>query len=389
MIYINFELHAYQPPTQLSKVLAEIYDTSYKPVIKLIENHKNISISLDITKSLFEKLPEEFAKRIKSLFFKKQIELINTSAYHYLLPLMPERVTKRQLALNKESLWTYFGAIPTGLFPPELAFFPPLASIAKETGHDWLMADDELFVQRKIHLPEEKRTPQSWIPLLHDCGIMLRSRKWSNRVSFGQYKNGADFADELIEGQKQWQKKLNNSSDSYIILAIDFETFGHHPPKDSIERFFLPFFAEIIKREKECKISPLNFIFNHFPKYQISEWEMPSGSWSTDDLNNPFPLWNHPDNRFHQLWNEFINIVFAVTSEKTDPELQSLLDKAFYSCTPWQFARNEKGIASWCLPLFLRIIELLYAKDKNSLLFGILLARLRDIYAEMKELTKT
>ncbi|KKS75338.1 MAG: hypothetical protein UV48_C0014G0021 [Candidatus Azambacteria bacterium GW2011_GWA2_42_9] len=359
MIYITLHLHAYQPPTQDKNIFEKIHDESYEPIINLLEKNPEFSLSLDIAKSLAERWPTEFTGRIARLCRDNRIYLVNTSAYHYLLPLFGEQTILRQMKLNQDFYRENFTQDKQirGVFPPELAFSPRLAAIAKKAGALWIMADDEPFIYKRLHLPEVQRAPRNWIPITYGCGVVLRSRFWSNRISRGQYENGQSFAHEILIEQEKWQKVCNNTGDGYLILAIDMETFGHHL-KNSVESFLLPFLSEIKLTESRYKIVPLDFLFNHFKKIPAAEY-MQEGSWSTsqEDLKQKisFPLWLHPKNEFHKLWYNFVCRAGIASEENQDQELTDLLDRAFYSCTPWQYSQGNKEVASWCLPMFEKI----------------------------------
>jgi len=200
MIYITLHLHAYQPPTQDKNIFEKIHDESYEPIINLLEKNPEFSLSLDIAKSLAERWPTEFTGRIARLCRDNRIYLVNTSAYHYLLPLFGEQTILRQMKLNQDFYRENFTQDKQirGVFPPELAFSPRLAAIAKKAGALWIMADDEPFIYKRLHLPEVQRAPRNWIPITYGCGVVLRSRFWSNRISRGQYENGQSFAHEIL-----------------------------------------------------------------------------------------------------------------------------------------------------------------------------------------------
>ena len=379
MFYIGFLQHVYQPPTQKEEITRQIFEESYEPLLKTLEEKKNIFLSLDIAKSLAEKLPKNFLQRIQILHSMGIIELVNTAAYHYLLPLIPQEVITRQLNLNLEFYRQNFADENSikGVFPPELAVNPVVIRQIKGLDYSWTLADDEPFVAQRLDLPEEEKAPQDWVPTMYGCGVLLRSRLWSERIAHGQYQNGRLLAKNLIESQKDWCKRRKNNQDSYLILALDAETFGHWH-KRAFEIFLVPFFNEVERSSGDAKIVSLDFIFNHFPKRPNT---IPSGSWSTTDPSIPFPLWDNPNNYFHQLWNEFIKIAFFVAPESPAEELQDLLDKAFYSCTPWQNAHGNKDVTKWCFPLFEKLTRLLPQKKEKE--------RLWLILREMNRLTKS
>lgn len=365
LFYIGLLLHAHQPPTQPPEIVETILRESYEPVIELLEENQAVYFSMDMTRSLAERLPKKFLERIEKLYFDQRIELVNTAAYHYLLPLVPAHIVRRQLLLNEEFYRTHFTGndrLP-GVFLPECAFSSALPKVIRDSGYRWLLADDEALTWAHSKFPERDRIPQNRILEWDECGALLQSRLWHKRLSRMEYPSGREFASALIKDHRKWRTAIGNNEESYTIIAVDFETFGHHH-KDAVE-WFLPSFFEEISRQQACEMASLDFIFRKFPKKAVN-FTMPAGSWATEkehfDRGLPYPLWNHPDNPFHQAWNEFMQLTFASAPENPEPELQDLLDKAFYSCSPWWATKDysrDRRIAGWCLPYFKRIIELL------------------------------
>ncbi|MBU6415152.1 hypothetical protein KGQ34_02845, partial [Patescibacteria group bacterium] len=241
------------------------------------------------------------------------------------------------------------------------------------------VADDETFRYQRLALPDAEQVPQNWIPMIDDCGILLRSRHWSNMISDMRFPDHAPFRGDmylsrLLEGQRAWRNAVGNIGDSYLILAVDGETFGHHH-KNAFADFLVPFFEEAQKRTAECRIVSLNDIFFSFKKIDMPREFLPEGSWSTshEDMQNgiPYPLWAHPHNPFHVAWNKFFQHAFAYCGVHADDlQLQELMDSAFYSCSPWWATRdnpNDRKIAGWCLPMFKRIMELASQEVRQEL----------------------
>lgn len=376
MICATLHLHAYQPPTQPNEIIRRIFNQSYLPIIEAMEQNPEIVISLDIAKSLGERLYPSFLSRINARINAGQIELVNTAAYHYLLPLEPYRIALEQLKINQEFYRKHFpNARIHGAFPPELAISPATTFALSASGGKWTLMDDFASVIARKHLPEDERVPHAWIPEAQygqetprGLRLLLRSRFWSEIISNMRYpdntqmQNGNEFAQQLIAEQTKWVRRRGESPMGYISLAVDFETFGHHHP-NAIARFLIPFFRAIAKHQDACALLPSRIV-GMFPKR--GNFPIAAGSWSSseDDLKNenPFPLWNHPDNPFHRAWNNFKNEAFTATrhlNNTENPELANLMQTAFYSCSPWQYSHNNKKVAAWCLPLFQRISELI------------------------------
>ncbi len=93
-LYVSFLLHIYQPPTQSPIVLKQIIKESYKPLINLLKLNESSKMTFNINGSLLELLEfyqeNELLSNIKELLRRNQIDLVGSSCYHAILPLIPK-----------------------------------------------------------------------------------------------------------------------------------------------------------------------------------------------------------------------------------------------------------------------------------------------------------
>ncbi|MFA6338774.1 MAG: hypothetical protein WCW87_01825 [Candidatus Paceibacterota bacterium] len=375
MLKIVVLLHVYQPPTQVSYKTEEIYYQSYLPHLEMLESRPEFLVSIDIPLSLVDQiktLPKGFTQRLNRLHrLNRQVEFVNTSAYHYLFPLLfpyeraglgvsYERMIEKQLELNKKCYQEFFEAENvTGVFPPEMAFDSRLVPIFQRLGYKWCLACDDPFKKSRLDFPEHERVPQNWVPSMNDFGIILRSREWSDAISFEKYTNGYEFGHYLINSQLNWKERCQISGDTYIVIAMDGETFGHHQ-ENAFRRFLIPFFDAVMSRKSVCEFAHLSDVYESFPRTEVV---IPEGTWSTADRSNPYPLWRDPGVEFHTHWNLFMHHALRMWDPDSSTALNQLLEKSFYSCTPWLYSLGKGGVARWCLPLFKQIID--YTTDPN------------------------
>lgn len=390
---VVLHLHLYQPQTQRGEILRRIFHESYPPLIEAAERHPEITFSLDIAKSLGERLDPRFLARINRLVNAGRIELVNTAAYHYLLPLEPYYMQVEQLKMNRQFYEKHFpDAHVSGVFPPECAVSPDVTFAVSASGADWMLADDQPTSTAHQDIPHHWRVPHNWIPemppgprMSHGLRILLRSHLWSETIANMRYQgssgyydgppvqSGEEFLEKLLLGQQAWMRQCKTSS-GYVALAVDGETFGHHH-HGAIERFLIPFFKALAKRNNVSATLPSQLIRDcGFPKR--GNFSIASGSWATseDELRNgiPFPRWNHPKNAYHRAWNRFKKMTYASAAyPNPNPILHKLLGTAFYSCSPWWAEKenlNDRKTAGWCLPMFRRIIQLLPQNAPKNLL---------------------
>ncbi len=361
-IYIVFGLHAYQPPTQAPEIVKQISCESYEAVAEtLLESPESSIICADIALSLLELL-EKYDERNAIELFKncvnsKKLHLANTAAYHPLLPLIPNYYIKRQIEKNLKGYEKYFSADKNsikGFFPPEMAFAERIADPIKNSGALWTMTDDTAFCAHYNNVP-----PYNKILKRNDLHIFLMSHKWHKIAAFGEIQEGRRFLDALSYGFNDWI----GDNDGYIIIWMDWETFGHHdkkakPQQNRIKNFLKPFLKEIALHDKFELATPDKLI-KIFPK--TIDAFVPDSSWSTsanDYIKGIiWPLWLHPNNIFHCHFWTLANYALSIAGETNNQELEELIDKALYSCQPWQWSHGNREVAKKGLEIFRQIFE--------------------------------
>lgn len=340
MKHIGLLLHFYQPPTQDPEIVKKINEECYLPLFQLLLD-TGVPVTINMNYSLTEQLAE-FAPETLEIVSKLSSQSFTSSgAFHPIFPLIPDGEVQRQLSLNdmgnKELIGEVFN--PTGAFPPELALDMQTIKLIGKLGYSWTVTDDVPWVF------EHSDVPSKWIPSVDGIGVFLRSNFWSNLISF-HGGSGDEMVKRMIRDLHEW----SGEEDSYIILAMDGETFGHHR-EGAIESFLTPFFAQL-NMEKNITISSLQTIFDKFPK---KESFIPTGSWSTVPLDleteEPFPLWNHSLNENHTAYWKLLNFVLQKARKLPETEVATLVDKMLYSCPMWwaspgreSFSQVRRGI---------------------------------------------
>jgi predicted glycosyl hydrolase (DUF1957 family) len=344
-----------------------------------VSERRSHSFSFDITNSLVNQLPTEFVERLSVLYQSKLIEPVATCANHYLLPLVMSHrdVISDQLVLNKamlaERITKGLGTVK-GVFPPEMAFHPNLVPHFRDLGFEWGLYCDRPFRNARCGVSEHFKVPMNWVVTSDKFPMILRSFRWSDQVAFEHHWRGDRLVDTLVEGQKQWRKDCGNyDGDSFVLIALDAENFGHHHPKDQLQRLLRPFYDRIGERN-DCELVPIQNILDCFSDRR--EYYVPPGSWSTDSVHVPYPLWGDPKNNFHVAWNKFMNTSLAHYSS-SEGRLKKILQRAFCSCYPWNHAVGKGDVASWCLPELQEIVDL-FPSGETKLQLGKLFLEVRS-----------
>lgn len=389
MIYWAPVFHFYQPPTQFPAVLKKICHESYRPLVDLLGEFERAKATVNINGALTEMLAdcghEDVLRGLRRLAEDGRIELTGSAMYHPILPLLPDREIRRQIALNHATNRRAFGDAyrPKGFFPPELAYGPSLIGPVHESGHDWILAAG-------IACPTA--WPLSVVHRLTDqprLAILFRDDIISNRISF-QSIDGFAFVDHLHAVGRN-----SGAPPRYVVTAMDAETFGHHirdwerlflahvyaqldsePPVADV--FDLRERVQLAQQHRSVLLSGAPELGPELAVVTVSELlaRFPSGtpviprpsSWSTNtsDLaaGVPYPLWDDPGNSMHGLlWRhlrlgmelvEAAGSLAATRDARRHADLaRGLLDRALHSCQFWWASRRpmwdlnmiERGLA--------------------------------------------
>lgn len=362
MIYWALLLHAYQPPTQLPRVVRKIANESYRPLVSLYREMPEAKVTVNICGSLTDILYDlcfsDVIEGLEDLARNDQVELTGSAKYHPILPLIPEEEIRRQIELNFKTNNYFFGDAykPRGFFLPELCYGKRIVKPVADTGHEW-------FIMSGIGCPAE--WPVNIVYQVESegrrMGVFFRDDVLSNMVGFQDMKGGKPFLDELRKARGE-----RSSEDIYVITAMDAETFGHHIRL--WEKLFLMSTYEEIKQQKslsvqqkqileatkgEVKAVTVSELLNLFPKGDVIEPKPSSWSTTAEDLENgdPYLLWNGRDNKLHShLWESLelcletvqkaLEVADNDESRKYARIARLLLDRAEHSCQWWWASRR-------------------------------------------------
>ncbi len=308
---IGFLLHFYQPWWQFPHVLKEIVNRCYYPILKLVEETPGFCFSANINYSLLELLNRDYTEtldgfildhdfhyvisRFKKAVEEKKIELLGSTVYHPILPLIPKNIQIVEMAADTQFKRMLWGIEKNcgGIFLPEMAFSRSIVPNLQSCGYKWTLADDEPFRVQCGYVPFDR------IPAIDGFQIFLRSNLWSNLIAQGKLFNFEFMRRRMEREIPDWTK----NQPAYLILALDAETFSWHC-KDLIGNLLEPLIKEWGSSGQQILI-PFEEIINKFEPWNLCS--MISGSWATseEDIRNGdfYPLWKLKSNIHHQnLW---------------------------------------------------------------------------------------
>jgi len=365
-------LHIYQPPTQDLEILRLINEECYKPLFSMMEAHDNARFCLNINGVLIEMLYEfglaDTMDLLKNLVSESKIEILGTGKFHPILPLIPKKEAYRQIRMNEEVNRKEFGTSwqRAGFFPPEMAISSEVAKYLREIGYKWV-------IMSGIACPAEWPYDKIYTSP-NGLQLFFRDDILSNKISFKKIK-AKEFVQDIQSMYKD--EKQDNNNNTYILTAMDGETFGHHIK--NYERTFLGKTLELISEEDDIKtifISDLDQHFSIANKKAIPK----ESSWSTtyDDMKEkvPYPLWKHPDNNVHKYYwkimkslNNLMDLVDNLDLKKDWPieeyynTARWFYDRGVHSCPTW-WANPNRG--TWSPNLIYKGVELLMRSALNA-----------------------
>ncbi len=147
-IHLGLVIHNHQPVGNFPWVFEQVYEESYLPMIKALEQHSQVRLSLHYTGSLldwFHEVHPEFVKRIANLVRRNQVELVSGGYYEPILPSIPDRDKIAQIRRLNEQLFRDFGVNASGMWIAERVWEPGLPRLIREAGIEWTILDDVHF----------------------------------------------------------------------------------------------------------------------------------------------------------------------------------------------------------------------------------------------------
>lgn len=328
MLNLALFLHLYQPTTQFPEITQKISQESYEKILGIIVKAQNCHLTVNFSVSLAERLKqiglEKIVTGFKDLAQQGKIELTASAAYHPLLTKIPAEEIKRQIKLNDELNRKYFGSVwqgeHVGFFPPEMAYSTQVGKVLEETGFKWVILDESALPYNQL------AGPQKTIYRKKNSGhlsFFFRNRKLSLAIAFAEITN----LNELFRFFETQRYSLDD--DSYLVLAMDGETFGHHQPQQ------LNFLEELLNspsKEPRLKLVTISELFNFFPL--AGEVEARLSTWGES-----FDRWDNPQNPIHKLQWQLFNLAMKVANQTTD-KVHALLDRAIHSDQFWWASHN-------------------------------------------------
>jgi alpha-amylase/alpha-mannosidase (GH57 family) len=353
-------LHFYQPPTQTHEVLCRVAEESYRPLLRVLKEHKQARIAINMNAVLTEMLADhglgDVVDSLRELGERGQVEFLGSGRYHPILPLIPGAERQRAIAdnarVNRRLIGKSWSA--RGFFPPEMCYSDEILPDIANSGHDWVILSG-------VACPSDWPTGQVYRAPAggRTVHVLFRDDVRSNRISFRETAPES-FLEDLSH--------VGGGKDVYVITAMDAETYGHHIQE--WEREFLAATYELIAhqgrphahRSRVVMVQPSELI-GRFPDGPLIEPLASSWSTSRDDIgaHNPYPLWQSPGNEVHRLQWEYVDHSLALlalarryANSEEARKFTAMADQAsqpaLHSCQFWWASRRPM----WDVPMIHR-----------------------------------
>ncbi|MBN1162549.1 hypothetical protein JXA34_02265 [Patescibacteria group bacterium] len=313
---VAFILHLYQPSFQKKEVLDKIAKESYYPLLKFINNRKDVNLTLNIPLSLLEIMDKyghkEWIEEIKTLYKSDRIEIIGSAAYHPILSMLPKNIAEDEILLNEYGLGYYLGSkqdfegFPAlmikdvrGFFPPELAINENIVQVVSSLGYDWMLVSE---VAVKGLVDKENVFESVYKYKDNSCYLVCRDRKLSNIISFKRDLDTDDIFNHIY-------KEVKDAT----VVALDGEYFGHHY-KDGMTLLSI-----IMDRFRSDGISTnfMSKLVSNLPTRDVDI--INESTWNTMDISNnvtdSYPLWFNTTNNIQSLMYDIESNILGCINE--------------------------------------------------------------------------
>ena len=367
MTYWAQLLHFYQPPTQSHEVLRRVTNESYRPLLRVLREHANARVAVNmngvLTDLLLEHGFEDVISELRELADAGRIEFVGSGKYHPILPLIPDSERRRSITDNARTNRTAFGSAysPRGFFPPEMCYSAEILPAIAAAAHEWVVLSGvacpaEWPINHVYRAPAGSGT----------VNVFFRDDSRSNRISFRE-TDPTRFLEDLAH--------VGAGEPAYVLTAMDAETYGHHIR--GWEHDFLGATLTALTQQKRpakgsgqttTTMALPSDLLTLFPAGEVLEPLESSWSTSRDDIaaQNPYPLWNSPGNRVHELQWQYVDHCLALVAigqrYGTTPEARQFaniaterLQPALHSCQFWWASRRPM----WDVPMVHRGFMLL------------------------------
>ena len=220
-------------PNGNERVLKKVAEKSYLPanarLLRLIETHPDLKLSLSITGTVIEQMEKWSPESLES--FKKLVETgrveIVAETYHHTLAFFYSRSEfEIQVDMHKRKIEEIFGQTPRIFRNTELSYNNEIAAWADQAGYKGILAEgwDPILDWRSPNYVYQPTNTEN-------IRLLLKNYKLSDDIAFRfgdrDWKEWPLTADKFAH----WISEDPNATN--FDLFMDYETFGEHQWQES------------------------------------------------------------------------------------------------------------------------------------------------------------
>lgn len=224
----------------------------------------------------------EFLKILDKLLSLDALEILSQTYYHSLASLFHDFTEfKEQVKMHRELIIEEFGVKPNVFENTELIYNDVIASIIKDLGFRAIVTEgtERILGWRSPNYLYRARS--SGLP------VLLRNYRLSDDIAFRFSSRDWDQYPLTADKYVAW---LAATPGQYILIFVDYETFGeHHPPETGIHEFLRSLLLKIARHPNLYLATPSDVLRSHAPVGDINVPKEMTVSWA--DVERDTSAW--------------------------------------------------------------------------------------------------
>jgi len=258
----------------LDRVTEKTYRHATKIIKNNIEKYEGFKVNFSISGVLLEQLKEsniDVIKLFQDLASSERVEFLAQTYYHSLSWFIDKKEFYEQIKIQADSIEENIGYKPKSAENTEFIYNNDIGCFLKNMGYKVVVTEGVDFILNGRSPNKVYKNP------LCDHKIVLRNYRLSDDIGFRFSNNKWEEYPLTAEKYSYW---INSTPGEFLLIAIDYETFGeHHNPSTGIYDFldYLP--KEILKFDN-LKFANISEARESDDYYDVPPWR--TISWADE-----------------------------------------------------------------------------------------------------------
>jgi len=222
------------------EVLERAYKRCYAPATRIIgdalresaASERPFKVAYSFSGVFLEQVAElfpEFIEEVKSILRTGKAELMSQTYYHSLVSIHYDDLAefREQMRIHRRTIKNLFGYEPQVFENTELIYNNLIAKEAANAGFAGIVAEGSESIL-KGGSPHQVYSAKG----VHGLKVLTRDYKLSDDIAFRFSSKGWEEYPLTADKYAGW---ISSIAEPYVLVFIDYETFGeHHPPESGI-----------------------------------------------------------------------------------------------------------------------------------------------------------